>query len=673
MTRRSIVLICALALALVAGPVAAAPTGASQSSGPPPARGGEIVDGSYLVVLDTAHPSSVARQHAAAHGADVRHVYSHALQGYAARMSERAASQVARDPRVLRVEPDRVEELLDVPTGVDRIEADRAHDRLRQASSSNEVDAGDVHVAVLDSGITDHPDLTVAGGRNFANGPASRYDDKNGHGTHVAGTIGARDGATAGVAPGANLWALRVCNQSCYHTDIVAGIDWMVRQKQQGATDFAAANFSISSADTTAPCDADGQGYDIVHTAICGAVDAGIVFVLAAGNDNRHKQPFPEALSVSAIADFDGLPGGAGSATCRTDTDDMLANFSNFGANIKLAAPGVCITSTWNDGGYATISGTSMATPHVTGAVALYVHANGGTPGADAADVAAIEQALLGDAVDVGSACGYEGRAVDEDGGISIVDGGPLLFLNGGAFGGDGTCGPAGPGEPVEPVTDLAVTGVEVPTSFDQGSAAPPVAITVANEGTEAVDGPLTLDLEVTADGATDPVLTDAVILQTDDLPAPGSSASVDWAWNTTELAVGSYTVTATLAIDDADGSNDAGSAGFTVVAPDDGDPDPTGEVAVTLRDASWTAGPWWRATVEVAVTLDEQGLSGATVDLTWSGDLDGAGTCITDGGSCQLELGRLRSPSAGTAVTVDTVHVDGVAVDDAAILTLSP
>jgi subtilisin family serine protease len=94
---------------------------------------------------------------------------------------------------------------------------------------------------------------------------------------------------------------------------------------------------------------------------------------------------FPEVITVSALADFDGLPGGLGKATCRTDQDDTLAVFSNYGAGVDLIAPGVCIDSTWKAGGYNTISGTSMASPHVAGAAALYLSDH---PGATPAVVA---------------------------------------------------------------------------------------------------------------------------------------------------------------------------------------------------------------------------------------------------------------------------------------------
>lgn len=255
-------------------------------------------------------------------------------------------------------------------------------------------------------------------------------------GTHVSGTVAAIDNdiGVVGVAPGARLWAIKVCNflGICFTGDIVAGINFVAAQKASGAVDFGAANMSLSSTDDSSPCNA---GSDAVHLAICGLVGEGVVFVMAAGNEDRLKNAYPEAIAVSALADFDGKGGADGSPTCRFDQDGTLADFSNYGPSVDIAAPGVCILSTWNDGGTNVLDGTSMASPHVTGAVALYIDANAGVnPATDAAGVSAITSAVLAAALPQGSPCGY----LNEHAGQGSVE--PLLFVNGAAFGGDGTC-----------------------------------------------------------------------------------------------------------------------------------------------------------------------------------------------------------------------------------------
>jgi subtilisin len=461
------------------------------------AASGPVVAGSYIVVLaDHAAPSDVALEHARRHGAEVTRVYRSALQGYAGRMTARAAEAIARDPRVLSVEPERLQSIQQqtLPTGIDRIEVDQNPTVTTNGSGERQVA---LPVAIIDTGIAEHPDLNVVGrmdctvvsGGSIFNRKyscVSGGSDSNGHGTHVAGTVAARDDGVGvvGVAPGAPLYAVKVCpTSSCPSGAIIAGIDWVAGKKQDanagavGGIDFAAANFSISTADSSNMC---ANPADATHQAICGLVGKGVVFAMAAGNDGREKTPYPVALSVSAVADFDGMGGGAGSPTCRTDQDDTLADFSNYGSKVRLAAPGVCIHSTWNDGGYNTISGTSMATPHATGAVALYLHANGKSPAEDAGGVLAIESAIIGAGLPQGTSaenpCSYDDARL----------GGPLLFTNATAFKGSGECttvdGPVDP--PPDPGTmSLALRDVSKTTG---PLWRPAVAATVTSDGVPA-------------------------------------------------------------------------------------------------------------------------------------------------------------------------------------------
>jgi subtilisin len=332
--------------------------------------------GRYIVVLkdEVSRPGAVAAQHARRFGLDVAFVYRSALHGYAAVIPDARLAGLRADDRVAFVSEDRPVHAFaqSVPTGVNRIQAD-----VSSTLAGNGSGAVDVDVAVIDTGIDlDHPDLDVVGGKNCSTGKT--YDDGNGHGTHVAGTIGALDDPTGvvGVAPGANLWAVRVLNNSGSGSwsRVICGIDFVA----QNAATIDVANMSLGgSGSDDGSC---GTTRQALHKAICGAVNAGVMFVVAAGNSNANLSGFvpaayDEVLSVTAISDFNGQPGGGAASTCRSDVDDTNANFSNYAgsgdAGHTIAAPGVCILSTWKGGGTSTISGTSMASPHVAGAAAL--------------------------------------------------------------------------------------------------------------------------------------------------------------------------------------------------------------------------------------------------------------------------------------------------------------
>ncbi|MQA99898.1 MAG: S8 family serine peptidase [Actinobacteria bacterium] len=332
--------------------------------------------GRYIVVLkdSVTRPRAIASDHRREHSLLVEHVYSHALKGYSARMSPASAARIASDPRVAFVEVDqRVRAFGEVPTGVDRSEADK-----KQGLGDSTYTSTNVDIAVLDTGIQpDHPDLNVVGGVNCVGGlftsscTSGNFADDNEHGTHVAGTAAAKDNGfgVVGVAPGARLWAVKVLDRrgSGYLSWIVAGIDWVRSQ----APTIEVANMSLG-------CECTSSA---MSTALTNATNAGVVFVVAAGNSGKDASTFAPAnhsqvIAVSAMADFNGRAGGGAAPTCRADEDDTLANFSNFGSVVDLAAPGVCIRSTVPGGKYDTFSGTSMASPHGAGAAALYVAEN---------------------------------------------------------------------------------------------------------------------------------------------------------------------------------------------------------------------------------------------------------------------------------------------------------
>lgn len=223
-----------------------------------------------------------------------------------------------------------------LPTGVNRIEGDKSSTLAGNGSGS--VNVG---VAVIDSGINKtHPDLNVAGGRNFASwGSANdKYEVGHGHGTHVAGTIGAKDNASGpvGVAPGAPLYGVKVLDNtgSGARSWIIKGIDWVTAN----ADKIKVANMSLGGsgsddAESGKTCNTTTDAY---RKAICGSVGKGVTYVVAAGNSNADMKgyvpaAYNEVLTVTAVSDSDGTPGGKGAApSCRTgEKDDYPATFSN--------------------------------------------------------------------------------------------------------------------------------------------------------------------------------------------------------------------------------------------------------------------------------------------------------------------------------------------------------
>jgi subtilisin family serine protease len=335
---------------------------------------------------------------ARAMGVRPRHVFRDGLGGFSARLTPGQVRRLQDDPSVASVEVDWPVEVVDrvesgvrsrgefgsqqVPTGIRRIYADKQP--LAHIGDRTNVDAD---IAVLDTGVDgDHPDLNVRSGIDCSDAPGGSTQDRYGHGTHVAGTIAARDNdrGVVGVVPGARIWSVKVLGDDGTGTtsDIVCGLDWMIsRQLSADGPRFIAANMSLAGPQRFAvtPC---GVGTaDTYHLAMCQAMDAGIVFAVAAANDSRvvNQRPaiYDEPITAAALADYDGRPGGRGRQreVCpwySADSDDTWANFSNWGRAVDILAPGKCILSTFKGGRYAWMSGTSMATPHVAGAIALY-------------------------------------------------------------------------------------------------------------------------------------------------------------------------------------------------------------------------------------------------------------------------------------------------------------
>lgn len=346
--------------------------------------GGPIYEGSeYIVVLrDDILTAQVGGHMAEAYGLELLETYSYALNGFAAVIPAERMAALLADPRVAFVSEDRAVTIIaqTLPTGVNRVDAEVTH-------ASGNMGAG-VHVAVIDTGIDlKHPDLqaNIVGGKNCSSGKS--YADGNGHGTHVAGTIAALNNTVGvvGMAPGAKLWSVRVLNNSGSGTwsSVICGIDFVTSKAPANGGPITVANMSLGGGGLS-DNDCGNTNLDALHKAICKSRDAGVTYVVAAGNENADASlSVPSAyddavITVSALADSDGASGGLGAATTY-GADDTFASFSNYGSVVDIGAPGVRILSTWKGGGYATISGTSMASPHVAGAVALYLYAHPGT------------------------------------------------------------------------------------------------------------------------------------------------------------------------------------------------------------------------------------------------------------------------------------------------------
>jgi subtilisin family serine protease len=345
---------------------------------------------SYIVVFagSVEAPAHVAHEQVDRFGGELGFVYRHAFTGYSAQLPNQAIEALRRDPRVRHVITDRhvdpVEEIeIDtydsgwaepesavVPTGISRTFA--ASNKALDIDGQDDVRAN-VDVAVLDSGIDpSQADLNVVN-RVDCTQKAETCIANSGtpgdHATHVAGIIGAFDNGfgVVGIAPGARLWSVKVLGANGGEWSwVLAGIDFVLAH----AGEIEVANMSLGGA-------ASPVLSETLSKALGQARDNGLVYAVAAGNQgidakNRVPANVGSALTVSAIADYDGQPNGKASPTCQNwGLDDRLASFSNFGPVIDIAAPGVCIASTEPGNTYGMKSGTSMATPYVSGAAAL--------------------------------------------------------------------------------------------------------------------------------------------------------------------------------------------------------------------------------------------------------------------------------------------------------------
>lgn len=382
---------------LVAALVAAAPADAKKPKKDKPPKGREAAElvapghgASEQIVLfddDAVDGRRVDREVARRErslGFVARLRYNAAVNGFTARLTPRQIERLEADPSVLMVAPD-TEVVADgqealatgevAPPGIRRVGA---------ATTTTAATPAGTNVAVLDTGIDlANADLSARHGVNCMSSTLQANDD-NGHGTHVAGTIAARNAGTGvvGVAPATTLYAVKVLNAKETGTlsSIICGIDWVTRNA--AALGIGVVNMSLSgSGKDDGNCGRTNN--DPEHVAICNSVAAGVTYVVSAGNVGKPiatyiPAAYREVLTVTAMSDADGLPGAKGLMTtlCKTsEKDDRYASTSNYAATALdaahvISAPGTCVASTKRGGGTLLMSGTSMAAPHVAGAVA---------------------------------------------------------------------------------------------------------------------------------------------------------------------------------------------------------------------------------------------------------------------------------------------------------------
>jgi subtilisin family serine protease len=326
-----------------------------------PAGTATVVKDSFVVALkdsptlQTNGVDATAATLRARYGGTIGHVFRTALHGFEISVAEATARRLATDPAVRYVQRNGIYTIAGTQAnppswGLDRIDQ---HNLPLDSSYTYPTTASNVHAYIIDTGIrfshTEFGGRATSGVDEIDGGTA---DDCHGHGTHVSGTVG---GTSFGVAKGVQLVGVRVldCNGSGTTAQVAAGIDWVTAN----AVKPAVANMSL------------GGGVDTtLDNAVTNSINSGVTYAIAAGNSNANACNFSPARVAAAIT------------VGATDINDNRASFSNFGTCVDIFAPGVNITSSWNTSDTATntISGTSMATPHVTGVAALVASANPG-------------------------------------------------------------------------------------------------------------------------------------------------------------------------------------------------------------------------------------------------------------------------------------------------------
>jgi subtilisin family serine protease len=320
-----------------------------------------------------------------AHGFKSDHVYSAALSGFAARLPAAVIDRLERDPRVAYVEQDGPVRTFaqTVPYGI-----------IKTGANASSTHAGDgtgtvsnVNVYVIDTGVDGHADLNLVNHVNFTGLLGGGNTDCHGHGTHVAGSIAAKDNTSdvVGVVPGAPITGVKVldCLGMGSNSNVIKGVDWVTANARKPAV----ANMSLGGGANTA-----------LDDAVRRSAASGVFYALAAGNDGA------DACGSSPARAGAGTNNGV-LTVAATDSADAEASFSNYGSCVDIWAPGVDVLSTRDGGGTTTMSGTSMASPHGAGGGALYLR------GQPSASPSAVEAALKASAQSTGSSS-KDGRPV---------------------------------------------------------------------------------------------------------------------------------------------------------------------------------------------------------------------------------------------------------------------
>jgi subtilisin family serine protease len=384
----------ALISMIVAGALLAATAAAAEAQaapGPP---------SPYVVVFrDSVTDSGTATSYLASRLAFATSFrYGSALKGFAANLTAGQLALLQADPDVEFVQPD----VTFSAAGVQSLAAGETEPvgirRIGAATTTTVHTSSGVNIAELDTGIDlTNPDLNAVSGANCIKSGAPAQDD-NGHGTNVAGIMAAKDqgvvhttpAGVVGVAPGTRLYAVKVLNRSGTGTlsEILCGINWVTANA--AALNIKVANMSLAGSGSAGTNCGNSNG-DAEHLAICRSVAAGVTYVAAAGNGATNfagtvPAAYPEVLTVTAMTDTNGTPGGLGPAACiKGQSDDTYATYSNYAVSAAdqahtIAAPGTCVVSDALGGGTSTYYGTSQAAPHVAATVALCIN-DGGTPG----------------------------------------------------------------------------------------------------------------------------------------------------------------------------------------------------------------------------------------------------------------------------------------------------